>query len=116
MCLAHNLQNADLGNLWALLDSATANVKTATVAKLECIYCKGSHQVQNCQELFKAIESGRKNARNEKSNRSTIKPKLSALPIPILANYQNNMNQGYMGPRNNYNPQNSFSDFNYNRY
>ena len=55
---APNLQNADLGNLWALLASATANVKTATVAKLECIFCKGSHQVQNCQKLFKAIESG----------------------------------------------------------
>ena len=50
-----NLQNADLGNLWALLASASANVKTATVAKLECIFCKGSHQVQNCQNYLKQL-------------------------------------------------------------
>ena len=38
-----NLQNADLGNLWALLASATANVKSATVAKLESIFSKRNH-------------------------------------------------------------------------
>lgn len=104
--MAADTSPQDIGDLWAMLAPIVAKVKAATTVKLECKFCKGEHDVKNCEKLFKMIESGefinQKQEVGQTNNREN-----QYFPYPFWA-AQNN---GQMDQKPFYNQQDSRPEY-----